>query len=41
MPHTCRLCAFFPSFISNASIVSISFRENLDAQNAGNCIYGV
>jgi hypothetical protein len=32
---------FFPSFISNTSIVSISFRANLDAQNAGNCIYGV
>ena len=32
---------FFPSFISNTSIVSISFRAYLDAQNAGNCIYGV
>jgi hypothetical protein len=28
-------CAFFPSFISNTSIVSINFRANLDAQNAG------
>ena len=40
-PHTCGLCAYFPSYISNTSIVSISFRANLDAQNAGNCIYGV
>jgi hypothetical protein len=32
------LCAFFPSFISNTSIVSINFRANLDAQNAGNGI---
>jgi hypothetical protein len=31
-------CAFFPSFISNTSIVSIHFGENLDAQNAGNGI---
>jgi hypothetical protein len=31
-------CAFFPSFISNKSIVSINFRANLDAQNAGNGI---
>jgi hypothetical protein len=31
-------CAFFPSFISNTSIVSINFRANLDAQNAGNGI---
>ena len=28
----------FPSFISNTSIVSINFRANLDAQNAGNGI---
>jgi hypothetical protein len=28
------------SFISNTSIVSINFRANLDAQNAGNCISG-
>jgi hypothetical protein len=27
-------CAFFPSFISNTSIVSINFRANLDVQNA-------
>jgi hypothetical protein len=32
------LCAFFPSFISNTSIVSINFGANLDAQNAGNGI---
>jgi hypothetical protein len=32
---------FFPSFISNASIVSINFRANLDAQNAGNGISGL
>jgi hypothetical protein len=32
------LCAFFPSFISNTTIVSINFRANLDAQNAGNGI---
>ena len=32
---------FFPSFISNTSIVSINFRANLDAQNAGNCISGL
>jgi hypothetical protein len=31
----------FPSFISNTSIVSINFRANLDAQNAGNYIYRV
>jgi hypothetical protein len=31
-------CAFFPSFISNTSTVSINFRANLDAQNAGNGI---
>ena len=31
-------CAFFPSFISNTSIVSTNFRANLDAQNAGNGI---
>jgi hypothetical protein len=34
-------CAFFPSFISNKSIVSINFRANLDAQNAGNGISGL
>ena len=33
-------CAFFPSFISNTSIVSINFGANLDAQNAGNSISG-
>jgi hypothetical protein len=32
---------FFPSFISNTSIVSINFRADLDAQNAGNCISGL
>jgi hypothetical protein len=32
------LCAFFPSFISNTSIVSKHFRAKLDAQNAGNGI---
>ena len=32
---------FFPSFISNASIVTIHFRANLDAQNAGNGISGL
>jgi hypothetical protein len=32
------VCAFFPSFISNTSIVSINFGANLDAQNAGNGI---
>ena len=31
-------CAFFHSFISNTTIVSINFRANLDAQNAGNGI---
>jgi hypothetical protein len=31
---------FFPSFISNTNIVSINFRANLDAQNAGNGISG-
>ena len=31
-------CAFFPSFISNTSIVSLIFRANLDAQEAGNGI---
>ena len=31
-------CAFFPSFISNTSILSINFRANLNAQNAGNGI---
>jgi hypothetical protein len=31
-------CAFFPSFISNTSIVSINFGANLDAQNAENGI---
>jgi hypothetical protein len=30
----------FPSFISNTSIVSINFRANLDAQNAGNAFPG-
>jgi hypothetical protein len=34
-------CAFFPSFNSNTSIVSINFRANLDAQNAGNDISGI
>ena len=34
-------CAFFPSFISNTSIVSINFRANLDAQNAENGISGL
>jgi hypothetical protein len=34
------LC-IFPSFISNTSIVSINFRANLDAQNAGNDISGI
>ena len=34
-------CAFFPSFISNTSIVSINFRANLDVQNAGNDISGI
>jgi hypothetical protein len=34
-------CAFFPLFISNTSIVSINFGENLDAQNAGNDISGI
>ena len=34
-----NFCAFFPSFISNTSIVrSINFGANLDAQNAGNGI---
>ena len=28
------ICAFFHSFISNTTIVSINFRANLDAQNA-------
>jgi hypothetical protein len=28
-------CAFFPSFISNTNTISINFRANLDAQNAG------
>ena len=32
---------FFPSFISNTSIVSINFRGNLDAQNAANWISGL
>ena len=31
-------CAFFPSFISITSIVSINFGATLDAQNAGNGI---
>jgi hypothetical protein len=31
-------CAFFPSSISNTSIVSINFAANLDAQDAGNGI---
>ena len=31
-------CAFFPSFISSSTIVSINFIANLDAQNAGNGI---
>jgi hypothetical protein len=31
-------CWFFPSFISNTSIVSIHFGVNLVAQNAGNGI---
>jgi hypothetical protein len=30
--------AFFHSFISNTTIVSINLRANLDAQNAGNGI---
>ena len=34
-------CAFFPSFISNTSILSITFRANLNAQNAGNGISGL
>ena len=34
-------CAFFPSFISNTSIVSINFRANLDVQNARNGISGL
>jgi hypothetical protein len=35
-------CAFFPSFIPLiASVVSIHFRANLDAQNAGNGISGL
>jgi hypothetical protein len=34
-------CAFSPLFISNISIVSINFGENLDAQNAGNYISGI
>ena len=29
----------FPSFISNTSVVNINYRTNLDAQNAGNCIF--
>jgi hypothetical protein len=33
-----NFCAFFPSFISNTTIVSINFRANLGAQNAGNGI---
>ena len=32
---------FFPSFIPITSIVSINFRANLDAQNAGNGISGL
>ena len=31
----------FSSFISNTSTVSINFRANLDAQNAGNDISGL
>jgi hypothetical protein len=34
-------CAFFPSFISNTSILTINFRANLNAQNAGNGISGL
>jgi preprotein translocase subunit SecY len=34
-------CAFFALFISNTSIVSINFGQNLDAQNAGNDISGI
>jgi hypothetical protein len=34
-------CAFFPSLISNTSILSINFRANLNAQNAGNGISGL
>jgi hypothetical protein len=34
-------CAYFPSFISNTSIVSINFRANVDAQTAGNGISGL
>jgi hypothetical protein len=33
-------CAFFPSFISNTSIVSINFRANLDARNVGKAFPG-
>jgi hypothetical protein len=32
---------FFPFFISNTSRVSINFGANLDAQNAGNDIFGI
>jgi hypothetical protein len=36
------ICAFFPSFTSNtSSIISINFRADLDAQNAGNGIFGL
>ena len=34
----CTFCAFFPSFSSNTTIVSIHFRANLGAQNEGNGI---
>ena len=34
-------CAFLPLFISNTSIVRITFGANLDAQNAGNDISGI
>ena len=32
---------YFPSYISNTSIVSINFRANLNVQNAGNGIFGL
>ena len=34
------LC-FFPSFISNTSVVSISFRGNLETEKEENCISGL
>jgi hypothetical protein len=40
MTNNFILVQFFPSFISNTSIVSINFGANLDAQNAGNGISG-